>query len=123
MSSFNPADIEHPFQVAKFTYGDNTIEAPAIILPTPSGDIVCHWGNTLIRCFRFQPEIDHIEYYEEEEKPCGIYVEKVLLDAFVRHAYPVRHDPYVDESTMEWYLGYVAKAGDIDSELDELLGE
>lgn len=117
---FDPSSIESPFQVAQFTYGDNTIEAPAVILPTPNGDIVCHWGNTLIRCFRFQPEIDHIEYYEEDERPCGIYVERVLLDAFIAHAYPIRRDPFVDEATMEWYIGYVANVSDLDEELEGL---
>jgi hypothetical protein len=121
--AFDPEDIERPFQVARFTYGENTIDAPAVILPTPNGDIVCHWGNTLVRCFRFQSEIDHIEYYEEDERPNGIYVERELLDAFIAHAYPVRRDPFVDSATMEWYLGFVAGAGDLDSELDELLGE
>lgn len=112
--SFNPEDIEHPFQLAKFSYADTVMEAPAIVLPTAGGNIVCHWGNTLVRCFMFQPEIDHVEYYDERQTPNGIYVERALLDAFIAHAYPVRKDPYVDSATRDWYIDMQMKSLDID---------
>jgi len=121
--AFDPNQIHPPFVPVTFTYGSLELVAPAIELFTTSDPIICHWGNTLVRCFRFAPQFDHIEYYQEEgQAPQGIHADSRLIAAFIAHAYPVRYDPFVDRATIDWYAQYVEEGHDLDSELDDFLG-
>lgn len=93
------------------------IESPVIVLPTEDGEIRLHYLNARLRTF-LDPELDHIEYYDEDGSTKGLRVGRAVLDILFENHFPMSFDPIVDQATEDWFVRSELK--NLDDELDEL---
>lgn len=94
-----------------------SFETPIIQVTSDDGnEIELHYFNSLLRTFG-DNQYDHIELYEEDRVK-GLRVGRAIMDLMFEHQFPMRFDPYVDESTFEWFVKSEARI--LEKELDEM---
>lgn len=77
--------------------------SPVVVIPTTTGEVNLHWGNTLVRLFE-NTSFNHAEYYPNEHQTQGLKVGQYIIDILVEHDFSYRYDKYPDEATMEWFV-------------------
>lgn len=116
--SFNPEDVDEPFGVGELNIDGVDHEVPFLRCGFNDCEIVLHWGNSLLRAFYFNEEMNHVEYRDEEKKLKGIRMDQELMDLMQVYGWPMRVDPIPDEQTSEWFVQMEMRS--LESELDDL---
>lgn len=116
---FKPADIEPPFQLATLHLDDRDLVVPCLEVAWDDKPISLNWGNTLVRCFYFQQEMNHAELRLEGVLK-GVRLPDSILVQMQGYGFPTRFDPLADEQTIEWFTSLEAR--ELESEIDDLLG-
>lgn len=115
---FKPSDIEPPFQLATLHLDDRDLVVPCLEVAWDDRPISLNWGNTLVRCFYFQQEMNHAELRIDGLLK-GIRLPDPILVQMQGYGFPTRFDPLPDEQSLEWFA--MMESRDMDSEIDGLL--
>ncbi len=112
-------DIDEPFIVGELEVDGLAQVVPCLEAVGQGGEqLMLHYGNTVVRCFWFNPEINHVEI-RAGEKLRGIKLPDDVIEAMLAHGWPARYDPFVDEQTQEWFTTLQMRT--MEAELDEML--
>lgn len=118
---FKPEDIDEPFGVGDLEIDGVEYQVPYLKCGFTNGEIMLHWGNSTLRSFYFNPDMNHVEYRDEEKTLKGVRMAQEVMDLMQVYGWPMRTDPLVDPQTTEWFvqLELHSLESDLDS-LDEL---
>lgn len=114
---FKPEDIDEPFGVGELEIDGVEHEVPFLRCGFEDKEIVLHYGNSLLRAFYFNEEMNHVEYREDGSLK-GIKMDQELMDLMQVYGWPMRVDPIPDEQTSEWFVSMEMRS--LDSELEDL---
>ena len=117
---FNPDEVEEPFGVGKLEINGVEHDVPYVTVQYGETPITLHWGNTVLRLFHYETEMNHVEYREPGEALKGIRMSEQMLALMEQYGYPLQKDPTSDDETKDWFVQM--EMSDLEAEL-EALGE